>query len=67
MRHIRGQERCIQSFDGGDLKEKRKLGKRKHRWKKNIKMGLHEPRWGMDFNDLAQDSDRWRASVNAVM
>ena len=34
----------------------------------NIKMDLQEGgSGGMDWNDLAQDSDRWRALVNAVM
>jgi hypothetical protein len=34
----------------------------------NIKMDLSEIRWGgMDWIDLAQDRDQWRALVNAVM
>jgi hypothetical protein len=35
---------------------------------KKHKMDLHEVGWGdMDWIDLAQDRDRWRALVNAVM
>jgi hypothetical protein len=34
----------------------------------NIKMDLREIGWdGMDWIDLAQDRDRWRALVNTVM
>jgi hypothetical protein len=34
----------------------------------NIKVGLEEMRWGgMDWSDVAQDGDRRRAVVNAVM
>jgi hypothetical protein len=34
----------------------------------NIKMDLREIGWsGMDWIDLAQDRDRWRALVNMVM
>ena len=39
-------------------------------WEDNIKMDLQEVGWGggdMDWIDLAQDRDRWRALVNAVM
>jgi hypothetical protein len=34
----------------------------------NIKMDLREIVWdGMDWIDLAQDRDQWRALVNTVM
>jgi hypothetical protein len=37
-------------------------------FKTRLKMDLQEVGWaGMDWIDLAQDSDRWRALVNAVM
>jgi hypothetical protein len=39
-----------------------------YRWEGNIKIGLHEMRWGgMDWTDMAQNRDRWRTLVNAVM
>ena len=47
---------------------KRALGRYKHRCEDNIKMDLHEVRWGgMDWIDLTQDEDRWQALANAVM
>ena len=43
-------------------------GRARRRWEDNIKMDLQEVgRGGMDWIDLAQDRDRWRAVVNAVM
>jgi len=46
---------------------KRPLGKSRHRREDNIKMDLQELGWGMDWIDLDQDRDRWRALVNAVV
>ena len=47
---------------------KRPLGRPRRRWYDDIKMDLQEVRCGcMDWIDLAQDRDRWREVVNAVM
>jgi hypothetical protein len=52
----------------GRPEEKRPLGRPRRRWEDTIKMDLQEVAWGgMDWNDLAQDKDRWWALVNAVM
>jgi hypothetical protein len=51
----------------GKPAEKRLLERPRHRWDDNIKMYLREIGWGgMDWIDLAQDSDQWRAIVNTV-
>ena len=47
---------------------KRPLGRPRFRWEDNIKMDLQEVGCGgMDWIELAQGRDRWRAVVNAVM
>jgi len=48
--------------------EKRPLGRPRRKWEDNIKMDLQEVGCGgMDWIKLAQDRDRWRALVVAVM
>jgi hypothetical protein len=47
---------------------KRSLGKPRRRWVDSVKMDLGEVGWcGVGWIGLAQDKDRWRALVNAVM
>ena len=47
---------------------KRPLGRPRLRWKDNIKMDTQEVVCGVkNWIDLAQDRDRWRALVNAVL
>ena len=52
----------------GKPEGKRPLVKPRRRWENNIKVDLQEVGCGgMDWIELAQDRDRWRAPVNAVM
>jgi hypothetical protein len=47
---------------------RRPLGRPGRGWVDNIKMDLREIGWGsMDWIDLAQDRDQWRALVNTGM
>jgi hypothetical protein len=47
---------------------RRPVGIPRRRWADNIKMDLQEVGWGgMDWIDMAQDRDRWRDVVSAVM
>jgi hypothetical protein len=62
-----GREEAYSGFWWGKLRE-RALGKPRHRWEDNIKMGLHKVGFGsMDSIELPQDRDRWQALVNMVM
>jgi hypothetical protein len=46
----------------------RPLGRRRLRWVDNIKMDLREIGWdGVDWIDMGQDRDQWRALVNTVL
>jgi len=52
----------------GKPEGKRPLGRPRGRWVDNIRMNLQEVGCGyMDWNGLAQDRDRWRTLVSAVM
>jgi hypothetical protein len=47
---------------------KRPLGRPIRRWVDNIKMDLREIGWvGVDWIDMAEDRDQWRALVNTGM
>jgi hypothetical protein len=52
----------------GKPEGKRQLGRPRRRWVENTKINVREIGWdGMDWTDLAQDMDHWRALVNMVM
>jgi hypothetical protein len=52
----------------GKPEGKRPLGRQRGRWMDIIKIDLRETQWdGMDWIDLAQDRNQWRALVNTVM
>jgi hypothetical protein len=52
----------------GKSQGKRLLGRTRHRWVDNVKMGRGEIGWGgKDWINLAQDRDHWRALVNTIM
>jgi hypothetical protein len=63
-----GEKRNADRILVGKPEGKKPLGTPKRRSGYNIKMDLREIGWdGMDWIDLAQDRDLWRALVNAVM
>ena len=51
----------------GKPEGKRPLGRPRRSWEDNIKMVFQQVGWGMDWIDLAQVRNKWRALVNAVM
>jgi hypothetical protein len=63
-----GEERGVYVLLVGKPEGKRTLGRSIRRWEDNIRMDLQEvERGGVDWIVLAQDKDRWRTIVNAVM
>jgi hypothetical protein len=57
-----GEKRNAYRILVGKPDGKRPLGIPRRRWVDNIKMNLREIGWdGMDWIDLAQDRDQWRA------
>ena len=63
-----GEERGVYRVFVGKPEGRRPLGRPRRRWVDNIKMNLQEVGCGyMDWIGLAQDRDRWRTLVSAVM
>jgi len=58
-----GEERGVYRVLVGKPEGRRPLGRPRRRWVDNIRMDLQEISW----IGLAQDRDRWRTLVNAVM
>jgi hypothetical protein len=64
----RGEKRNVYRLLMGKPKGKRPLGRPRRRWVDNFKMDLLEIGWGcVNWVGLAQDRDKWRALVIAVM
>ena len=63
-----GERRGVYRILVGKPEGKGPLGRPRSRWEYNITMDLQEVGYGgMDWIELAQDRDRWRALVTAVM
>jgi hypothetical protein len=63
-----GEERKVYKILVGKPEGKRPLGRPRHSWEDEIRMDLREIGLGaVDWIRLAQNGDRWRAVVSAVM
>jgi hypothetical protein len=63
-----GEERKVYKVLNGKPEGKRPLGKPRRRWEDGIRMDVREIVWGsVDWIQMAQDRDRWRALVNTMM
>ena len=63
-----GERRGVFRVLVGKPEGERQLGRSRRRWEDNINMDIHEVECGgIDWIDLAQDWDRWRALANAAM
>ena len=63
-----GEDRGVHRVLVGKPEGRRPLGRPGRRWEDNIRMDLREVKCGcVDWMELAQDRDRWRALVSAVM
>jgi hypothetical protein len=62
------EKRDVYRIFMGKPEGKRPLGRPRRRWVNNIEKGLREIGWNvLDWIDLAQNRDQWRAPVNTVM
>jgi len=65
---LMGEERGVYRVLLGKPEGKRPMGTHRRRWVDNIRMDLQEVGCGyMDWIGLAQDRERWRKLVSAVM
>jgi hypothetical protein len=65
---LMGEGRGVYRVLVGKPEGKRSMGRPRCRWEDNIKMDLQEVGCGgMDWIELDQDRDRWRALFNAVL
>jgi hypothetical protein len=64
-----GEGRNVYRILVGRPEGKRPLGRSRRRWEDGVKMDIREIGWGggVEWIHLAEDRDRWRAVVNAVM
>jgi hypothetical protein len=63
-----GEERKLYKVLVGKREGKRPLRRPRHKWEDGIRMDLREiGLGGVDWIRMAQDRDRWRAVVSAVM
>jgi hypothetical protein len=63
-----GEKRNAYRILVGKPEGNRQLGRPRCRWVDNIKMDLREIGWsGVEWIDMAQDRDQWRALVNTVL
>ena len=63
-----GERRGVYRFLMGKPEGQRPLGRPTRRWEDNIKMDVQKVGYeGVDWIELGQDRDRWRALVNTVM
>jgi hypothetical protein len=63
-----GEKRNAYRVLVGKPEGKTPLGRPRRKWEDNIRIELREIGWGgMDWIDLAQGRDQWRALVNTVI
>jgi len=62
-----GERRGVYRVLMGKPEGKRPLGRPRRIWESNIKMHYQEVGWGVDWINVAEDWDRRRTHVNAVM
>jgi hypothetical protein len=65
---MNGVKRNAYRISVGKPEGNRPLGRSRHRWMDNIRIDVGEIGWdGVDWIDVAQNRDQWRALVDMVM